>query len=55
MGGWPGVEATPIEIIQRQRAIIVATMNYEAEQAEEMKRKQEEREREFERMKARYR
>lgn len=49
------MEATPIEVVQRQRLRIIAVMNYEGEQAEEMKRKQDEQQRELDRQKARSR
>ena len=48
MGGWIGVEATPVEIVQRQRTIIVATMNYEAELDKERKEQQAEADRKHE-------
>lgn len=49
------MEATPIDVVQKQRARIIATMNHEAEQQKEMERKHEAQQREYERQKARYR
>jgi hypothetical protein len=49
-GGWVGVQQTPEDIVQRQRLRIVAVMNYDGEQAEEMKEKQAEQERELEKL-----
>ena len=44
------MQATPIEVVQKQRIRIVATMNYEAELEKERKEKQAELDRKREEM-----
>jgi hypothetical protein len=49
LGGYIGYQQTPIRELQEVRLSIIAELNYQAEQNKEIKRKQEEMERETER------
>lgn len=52
LGGYIGYQKTPLRELQQIRLSIIAELNYQAEQDAEMKRKQEEMERDMERQKA---
>lgn len=49
LGGYTGYMATPVRELQECRLSIIAEWKYQAEQNEEMKRKQEEAERDAKR------
>lgn len=51
LGGYLGYRAVPLRELQEIRLSIVGELNVQAEKDEELKRKQEEHEREMERLK----